>query len=202
MLQPASGGTPTPSPPSRLQDKAQVLSDVRGIIAEQLGTDLDKVRREGRGGAGVLGACRRSGTRARASLVAPLGSIEFGLEAAEQLKLRSALSTAPPHRGNASLCACATWASAAPMPATKPEARQPARLPGQLQSSARLRHKQAALPGSGWQSLAVLTTTSGSLLDPPGAPNRAAASPSSSGTGPHLLPVIRPSAHIAVAPSP
>lgn len=28
----------------RLQDKAQVLSDVRGIIAEQLGTDLDKVR--------------------------------------------------------------------------------------------------------------------------------------------------------------
>jgi hypothetical protein len=27
-----------------LQDKAQVLSDVRSIIAEQLGTDLEKVR--------------------------------------------------------------------------------------------------------------------------------------------------------------
>ena len=29
--------------PPRPQDKAAVLSDVRGIIAEQLGTDLDKV---------------------------------------------------------------------------------------------------------------------------------------------------------------
>lgn len=27
-----------------LQDKDQVLSDIRSIIAEQLGTDLDKVR--------------------------------------------------------------------------------------------------------------------------------------------------------------
>jgi hypothetical protein len=27
-----------------LQDKAEVLADVRGIIAEQLGTDLDAVR--------------------------------------------------------------------------------------------------------------------------------------------------------------
>jgi acyl carrier protein len=27
-----------------MQDKAQVLSDVREIIAEQLGTDLDSVR--------------------------------------------------------------------------------------------------------------------------------------------------------------
>ena len=29
---------------SFVQDKAQVLSDVREIIAEQLGTDLDSVR--------------------------------------------------------------------------------------------------------------------------------------------------------------
>ena len=36
----------TPSPCAALsQDKAQVLSDVRAIIAEQLGTDLEKVRR-------------------------------------------------------------------------------------------------------------------------------------------------------------
>ena len=31
--------------PPESQDKGQVLSDVRSIIAEQLGTDLDKVRR-------------------------------------------------------------------------------------------------------------------------------------------------------------
>ena len=37
-----SPATPRPRHP---QDKAQVLSDVRSIIAEQLGTDLDKVRR-------------------------------------------------------------------------------------------------------------------------------------------------------------
>lgn len=36
--------TPLALPPA-LQDKGQVLSDVRSIIAEQLGTDLDKVRR-------------------------------------------------------------------------------------------------------------------------------------------------------------
>ena len=30
-----------------VQDKGQVLSEVRNIIAEQLGTDLDKVRRAG-----------------------------------------------------------------------------------------------------------------------------------------------------------
>lgn len=32
------------------QDKAEVLADVRGIIAEQLGTELDKVRGRSRGG--------------------------------------------------------------------------------------------------------------------------------------------------------
>lgn len=45
-------GTAVPSPPAPVltpprccpQDKEQVLSDVRGIIAEQLGTDLDKVQ--------------------------------------------------------------------------------------------------------------------------------------------------------------
>ncbi len=46
-----------------LQDKGQVLSDVRSIIAEQLGTDLDKVRRRCR--------CRRP-RRARARLPLPL----------------------------------------------------------------------------------------------------------------------------------
>lgn len=34
-----------PPRPCRAQDKGQVLSDVRSIIAEQLGADLDKVRR-------------------------------------------------------------------------------------------------------------------------------------------------------------
>jgi acyl carrier protein len=37
LAPPASPLTPS------LQDKAAVLNDVRGIIAEQLGTDLDKV---------------------------------------------------------------------------------------------------------------------------------------------------------------
>ena len=39
--------TPSQRPySSRLQDKAQVLADVREIIAEQLGTDLDSVTAE------------------------------------------------------------------------------------------------------------------------------------------------------------
>lgn len=37
-------GSLQPSTCLLLQDKAQVLSDVRSIIAEQLGTDLEKVR--------------------------------------------------------------------------------------------------------------------------------------------------------------
>lgn len=51
-------GVPTPTapdphrPPSAAvsQDKAAVLADVRGIIAEQLGTDLEKVQPWGPGG--------------------------------------------------------------------------------------------------------------------------------------------------------
>lgn len=48
------------APPPPLQDKAQVLSDVRSIIAEQLGTDLEK--------ASLVARCRR---RRRSALRLP-----------------------------------------------------------------------------------------------------------------------------------
>ena len=45
-----------------VQDKGQVLSEVRNIIAEQLGTDLDKVRRAG--GVALTGGLATSGAHA------------------------------------------------------------------------------------------------------------------------------------------
>lgn len=67
------------------QDKAAVLADVRSIISEQLGTELDKVRLCDRRSRGSIG------DRARAGL-AFLG----GREREEKKKSRRSLITPPP----------------------------------------------------------------------------------------------------------
>jgi hypothetical protein len=58
-LGPGSHLRTPPAAPTRPQDKAQVLADVRSIISEQLGTELDKVR--------GAGAATPPGARARAA---------------------------------------------------------------------------------------------------------------------------------------
>jgi acyl carrier protein len=84
------------------QDKAAVLSDVRGIIAEQLGTDLDKVRsglmRPARHapppGTHLLGTARLAELRARLPFLQVLAESKFvdlGADSLDTVEIMMAL---------------------------------------------------------------------------------------------------------------